>query len=177
VMACRTELFARLATATDATATTLALARAREARMPTAELNLFTAWSELITVGETQIALPADAIPLLEVTLEALLRVQDFEVFELLLGLLERTTLDKREQRQLLAEMYLRRGFLASAAEEWMAICQEQPDVRALLGLGQIAQAQGMSQEAIDFAAAALAHEPENPTAAHLLSAAQAIAA
>ena len=76
--------------------------------------------------------------------LEALLRVQDFEVFEVAVALLERTPLSPRERREVLAELYLRRGFPASAAQEWMAVCQEQPDVRALYGLARVAERQGM---------------------------------
>jgi tetratricopeptide (TPR) repeat protein len=204
VIACRTELFARLAAAQPdgrtgeqsdnqateerspdptpelaiaETAIPIALQRARSAGMPTAELDLFNAWWQLSNQGHADVVVLPSAVALLEVILEALLRVQDFEIFETLLPLLAQTTLSKREQRQLLAELYLRRGFLASAAEEWMAICQEQPDVPALLGLGQIAHARGMAREAIDFAAAALSREPENMTAARLLSSAQAIAA
>ncbi len=178
VIACRTELFARLASAGGAAAAIpAALSRAQAAGMPAAEFDLFKAWAQLGSDGAASISLSPAALPLLEVMLEALLRVQDFKVFEGLLPLLARTNLDRRAQRQLLAELYMRRGFLASAAEEWMAICQEEPDFRALLGLGQIAQAQGMSREAVDFASAALAREPENEIAAQLLSSAQAAAA
>jgi tetratricopeptide (TPR) repeat protein len=157
-----------------ATAIPTALQRARSAGMATAELDVFKAWWQLRSTGDTALVLAPDALGLLEVMLEALLRVQDFEIFEGLLELISHTTLTPRERHQLLAELYMRRGFLASAAEEWMAICQEQPDVPALLGLSQIAQARGMAQEAVEFAAAALSREPENPTAAHLLSSARA---
>ena len=107
--------------------------------------------------------------------LEALLRVQDFEAFETLLGLLARTPLGTRERRELLAEMYLRRGFAASAAEQWMAVCRREPDTRALLGLARVAVAQGMLREASDFAAAALSRDPDNEAAGSLLSQAAAV--
>jgi len=202
VMACRTELFARIAGAEHEHAAS-ALRRAREAGMPAAELDLFAAWQRLAAgrrseTGERretsghgagaaaadgggaapgEIVVSADAVPLLSTILEALLRVQDFETFETALGLLERGPLDARERRELLAGMYLRRGFLASAAEEWMAVCQAEPDVPALLGLGRVAAIQGMSREAIDFATQALSREPGNEAAATLLSQAQAVAA
>jgi tetratricopeptide (TPR) repeat protein len=167
-IACRTELFARIAGArgggadggdpnTDGTSGFVAdaLARARAAGMPRAERDLFAAWAQLAAAGSTEIELSREAVPLLAVMLEALLRVHDFEVFETLLGLLERCLVDERERRELLAEMYLRRGFAASAAEQWMAVCQREPDVRALLGLARVAAARGMSREASEFASAA----------------------
>jgi tetratricopeptide (TPR) repeat protein len=176
VMASRTELFALIAGAQE-DRIAAALERAHAAGMPAAELELFTAWQQLAFAGETAIALSAHAVGLLAVMLEALMRVQDFEVFEVLLGLLARTPLDVREQRELLAQMYLRRGFAASAAEEWMAVCQREPDARALLGLARVAAARGMPREVCDFAAAALSHEPDNLQAASLLSEAQAAVA
>ena len=113
----------------------------------------------------------------LEVMLEALLRVHDFKSFEVLLGALELTPLQPRERRELLAGMYLRRGFLASAAEEWMAVCEQEPDVPALLGLARVAAARGMAHEMSDFAAAALERDPDNEDAASLLSQAHAATA
>jgi hypothetical protein len=73
--------------------------------------------------------------------------------------------------------MYLRRGYLASAAEEWMAVCREEPDVPALLGLSRVALAQGMGREAADFADAALQRDPGNQAAQHLLARSQAVVA
>jgi tetratricopeptide (TPR) repeat protein len=116
------------------------------------------------------------AVAQLEVMLEALLRVHDFEGFEVLLGALEHTSLEPRERRELLAELYLRRGFAASAAQEWMAVCEREPDTRALLGLARVAASRDMPREASDFAAAALARDPENALAARLLSQARTLA-
>lgn len=207
----RTELFARIAGG-EVDRVEDALDRAREAGMPTYELDLFATWRELarsrieqpssssskrsspppselssplppehamrpLTVRRISAPsrqrvepLAAQAVPLLEVMLEALLRVHDFESFEVLLGTLERTPLQPRERRELLADMYLRRGFVASAAQEWMAVCEQEPDVSALLGLARVAAARGMSQEMGDFAAAALSRDPDNEDAASLLS-------
>ena len=169
VLACRTELFARIAGGDGASAGD-ALARAREAGMPAEELHLFTAWQQLASRGRTALTLPGEAVALLEVMLEALLRVQDFEAFETLLGLLPRTPLAERERRELLAQMYLRRRLAVSAAEQWMAVCQQEPDARALLGLARVAAARGMPREARDFATAALSHDPDNAEAASLLA-------
>jgi cytochrome c-type biogenesis protein CcmH/NrfG len=102
--------------------------------------------------------------------LEALLRVHDFEAFETLLGVLQRTPVTQRERHELLAEMYARRGFVASAAQEWMAVCRQKPDARALLGLARIAAARGMRREASELATAALSHDPCNDAATSLLS-------
>jgi tetratricopeptide (TPR) repeat protein len=173
VMACRTELFADIAGA-DAVSATAALDRARVAGMPAEELDLFVAWHRLVFGGQSATTLSGQSVPLLAVMLEALLRVQDFEVFEVLLGLLEHTPLPARERREMLAEMYLRRGFATSAAEEWMAVCEQQPDSRALLGLARVAAVRGMTREASDFAAAVLSIDPDNEPAASLLARSQA---
>jgi tetratricopeptide (TPR) repeat protein len=183
--ACRSELFARLAGGEHA-GLAETLRRARQAGMPAAELDLFTAWGEL--AGTTRIApptdsggappeLPAGAVPLLERILRALLRVHDFKAFETLLPLLERTPLPPRERRELLAQAYLDRGFPASAAEEWLAVCRAAPDERALLGLARVAERQGLDTEAIDFAQAVLARDPEQGAAADLLARVRARAA
>jgi tetratricopeptide (TPR) repeat protein len=176
VLACRTELFGRIAGA-DAVGAAAALERARAAGMAAAELDLFTAWQQLADRDQTSIALASEAVPLLAVMLEALLRVQDFIGFQTLLGLLGRTPLCERERRELLAQMYLRRRFAASAAEQWMAVCEREPDARALLGLARVAVAGGMPREASDFASAALSRDPDNEEAANLLSEVQTIAA
>jgi tetratricopeptide (TPR) repeat protein len=166
--ACRTELFARIAGG-DAAGTPAALERARDAGMSAEELDLFRAWAEIVTRGCTKIALSREAQAPLTVMLEALLRVHDFESFEALLRLLERCPVGERERRELLAEIYLRRGFVAAAGEEWMAVCRQRPDAEALLGLARVATAGGMPREAGEFAAAALARDPDNEAAASLL--------
>jgi tetratricopeptide (TPR) repeat protein len=168
-LACRTELFARIAGG-DVSGAVQALARAREAGMPGDELQLFCAWHEIASSGQTSVTLTSEAVGLLELMLEALLRVQDFETFEVLLGVLGRAPLVERERRELLAQMYLRRGLEVSAAQEWMAVCEEKPDARALLGLARVAAIRGMPREAREFATAAISHEPENAQAAALLA-------
>ena len=169
VIARRSELFARIA-GSDVAGAAVALERAHAAGMEREELDLFTAWLQLATRGQTEIALVEDAVAPLAVMLEALLRVHDFEVFETLLELLARTPVAQRERHELLAEMYTRRGFAASAAQEWMAVCRQEPDARALLGLARIAASRGMRREASEFAAASLSHDPDNDAATSLLS-------
>jgi hypothetical protein len=75
----------------------------------------------------------------------------------------------ERERRELLAQMYLRRGFLRSAGREWMAVCEQQPDVRALVGLGNVALANDQVETAATFASQALSLEPLNEAARTLL--------
>lgn len=167
VMSSRTELFALLVSGASPGGIEDALARAASAGMPAAELALLQAWSALD--GAPQMQLEEAAVPLLSVMLEALLRVQEFKAFEQLHALLERTPLSERARRQMLAEMYLRRGFLASAAEEWMAVCDQSPDVPALIGLASVADRQGMGEQAVELARAALERDPDNEAALELL--------
>jgi tetratricopeptide (TPR) repeat protein len=168
---CRSELFARIAGGEPIKAGA-ALARAQGAGMAPAELELFGAW--LTLAGGKQLAeeceLAGEAVELLGTMLEALLRVHDFTAFEVAVQLVERTPLPVRERREQLAELYLRRGFAASAAEEWMAVCAAAPDARALFGLARVAERQGMDVEAVDFAQAALELAPAHAGAAALLA-------
>jgi len=142
--------------------------RAHEARLPTVELELFDAWANLERGEPAGLQLKLGAIGLLGVVLEALLRVQQFEAFERLVGLLRGSELAVREQHELLALIYLRRGFVASAAEEWLAVCADRPDVRALVGLARIATTRGMSDTGAVFAAKALELEPDHAEAQRL---------
>jgi tetratricopeptide (TPR) repeat protein len=164
-MAARTECFASiLAGGRDLQAV---LARARTVGLPAHELELFGTWS-LAALGQ---GVDSAAAGLAIVMLEALLRVQDFQSFEVLLGVFEAVELEPRERREMLADMYLRRGYAASAAEEWMAVCQADPDARALVGLARVAAVRGMTTEVSDFAKAALRHDPDNAMATKLLAA------
>jgi tetratricopeptide (TPR) repeat protein len=170
----RLDLFARIA---DGASDGLeeAFDRARAVGMRPSEIELFDGWRELVSSGRTERRPSIAATKRLLGMLDTLLAAQDFEGFELLLGLLAGSPLTERERREELAEMYLRRGFLASAAEEWMAVCNEAPDAQALLGLSRVALAQGMQQESEDFASAALELDPESEAAAALLANSQLI--
>jgi tetratricopeptide (TPR) repeat protein len=168
-IACRTELFGSIASGKRERIPG-ARARALEAGLAADELAVFDAWSE-IEAGATPLRrLPAGSVALLEVILEALLRVQDFIAFEKLVALVPITGIPQREQRELLGSLYLRRGYLASAAEEWMAVCEEQPDARALVGLAQVAAAHGLPGDAATFAAQALKLDRSNRIAGALLA-------
>jgi hypothetical protein len=86
--------------------------------------------------------------------------VTETDAFITLLSVFARVQLPERQRRELLATMYLRRGFLESAADEWIAVATTAPDASAMLGLAQVALARGYEQDAVDFAAEAVRLEP-----------------
>jgi tetratricopeptide (TPR) repeat protein len=167
VVVVRSELFARLLTR-DHQGAEAALDRAERAGLPAGERQLYASWLAYQR-GATAPAPPAAGLSLLTLMLESLLRVQDFENFESLLPLLERTPIAERERHELLAQMYLRRGFLRSAGREWMTVCEKQPDARALVGLASVALANGQAAAAATFASQALSLDAANETATKLL--------
>ena len=125
-----------------------AFAYAAAAGVDPAQLAVFAAWRG----GDSA---PANgsrpsAAPLLTVMLEALARLEDFDGFERLAGVVELLDLPWREQRELLAGVYYRRGFLESAANEWFGVVERLggPDERALLGMALLAEAQGLHEDA-----------------------------
>jgi tetratricopeptide (TPR) repeat protein len=141
------------------------------AGLPVAERDVFAAWMAIEDGRPAPRALPVAGIGLLGVVLENLLQARDFKAFERLLPALEYSELPVRERRELLGATYLRHGYLASAAKEWMAVCSEQPDVRALVGLARVAAAHGQPEDAATFAAGALELDPGNALASELLAA------
>ncbi|MGO9751592.1 MAG: glycosyltransferase [Solirubrobacteraceae bacterium] len=159
VVAARSELFGWIAAGEFGNASD-ALGRAAQAGMQDAELALFGSWLGLRTGASAPQSVPLAAWKLLETILEALLRVQDFENFATVLPQVTRSGLPVREQRELLGRIYLRRGFLRSAAQEWMAVVNEAPDARALLGLARVSLANGQPDPAQTFASRALVLDP-----------------
>ena len=169
-VAVRSELFGRLA-AGELEVVPAALERAARVDLNPAERALFRSWLDraagATSTSQTQLA----AVPLLATMLEALLRVQDFTTFEALHPLLVDSELPERERRELLASIYLRRGFLKSAAREWMTVCEQAPDLRALIGLAQVSQAHGLPEAAATFAEQALTLDASSAPARALLEA------
>jgi tetratricopeptide (TPR) repeat protein len=150
--AARTALFARLADGAPEAEVTAALQRARAAGLDGAELEAFAAW--VAVRGGAPVPgrgrIPAPAAPVVLTMLEALLRLEAFDPFAALLAVAEALALPPRERRERLAALYLRRGFLESAADEWVAAVQEHgADVRALRGLSAVAAARGMDEDAV----------------------------
>jgi hypothetical protein len=114
--------------------------------------------------------IPAAALTLLDLILDALLRVQDFKNFEQVVDLLADVEgQSERERRERLALIYLKRGFVKSAARAWLIVCEQKPDVPALLGLAEVARRAGQPQNAVTFAEQALALEPGNGRASAII--------
>jgi tetratricopeptide (TPR) repeat protein len=142
VPAARSELFARVLSGEGAAG---AAGRAAERGLPAAELDLFAAWAAAAAYP----ALDPAVVGPLATMLEALLRVEEFDAFEGLLPALAATGLPARRRHSILAEIYFRRGFLDSAADEWATSCEEEgPDAEALAGLARVAAARGLSEDA-----------------------------
>jgi hypothetical protein len=160
----RTELFARIV-AGDAAAAATAAARAAADLAPV-ELAGYDAWRR-VAAGETPAPVPADGVPGLVVAFEALLRVQEFDAVAGVLAAIEHSALPVRARRELLANVYLRRGFLESAGDEWMAVCNEGPgpDADAFVGLAQVAWGLGAHADAVVFASEAAELDPHHPGA------------
>jgi tetratricopeptide (TPR) repeat protein len=167
-LACRIELLARIGRS-EPEAVRSALARAARAGLPQAEQAVFAAWAQMADGGDLVQGLPVAGVPVLAVILETLLAAGDADRFNALLPALPASRLAPREQRELLAGMFLSNGLLPQAAQEWMAVCAEQPDVRALIGLAQVAERSGMPEDAATFAAGALELDPQSTAARELL--------
>ena len=164
-----TQAFAAIVTGDEALLDE-ALFRAERVGTPDADRAMLAAWSG----RDDGSALSLRALPRLLTCLEALLRVHAFDPFGRLLPLAERVDgLPPRERHELLAQIYLRRGFLDSAAEEWATACDEQgaPDARALAGLAQVAAAGGNADDARVFAEGALELDPGAAPASRVLAA------
>jgi glycosyltransferase involved in cell wall biosynthesis len=146
-----------------------ALARARAGLSEIAH-EVFGMWLAIASGVPSPRPLPVAGATLLTAILETLLRARSFQQFELLVPALENSDLPTRQRRELLGEMYLRHGFLASAAKEWMAVCADGPDTGALLGLARVAVANDQPQDAAVFASGALELEPGNVAAAEILT-------
>ena len=165
------ELLFASAAAGDPARTAVALARAEAVGVTQPELETYRAWAALRHGEPAPRVLTEAAGEVVLTVLEALLRVHEFESFEAVLGLLDRVAFDPRDRRERLARLYLRRGFLASAAEEWLAVAAEGPDADALVGLAQVSFAVGEPGEALALARDALAIDPDSSRARKLIGA------
>ncbi len=169
-VAAAAELFARAAAA-DAAGLAGALERAPGHRVAPHDLALYRAWAAALAGRPLPATLPAAAGATALTACEALLRVVDVDAFAVLHSLVERIEIDPRERREALAQIYLQRGFLDSAADEWIAAAQTAPDARAYVGLAQVALARGFRDDARALGEEALAVDPGNPAAARLCEA------
>ena len=167
-LACRLELCGLMG-ADDPAAARAALGRAAQAGLPAVERQVFEAWTAIAEGAPAPPALPGAGVPLLGTIMELLLGAGDIARFDRLLPALQDAQLADREKRELLAGMYLKHGYLVPAAKQWMAVCSDAPDARALLGLARIAVAQGMIEDAAAFATGALELDPASLPARELL--------
>ena len=109
-------------------------------------------------------------------SLDRLLELQEFEAFESLAGLWNTLPLPERDRRELLAGIYMARGFLDSAAEEWLAIAASEPTGPALAGLARVAHARGLADDARVLVDEALRLDPTIAEARALRDALEAAA-
>jgi tetratricopeptide (TPR) repeat protein len=145
----RTDLFARLADGTQADAQ-------RAHALPDEERAVFAAWQAVRSGIAAPASLPAAAAAPVLIMLDALARLQALDAFGDLVAVLEAVAMPWRERRQALAELYLRHGYADSAAEEWLAACEQGGiDVPALRGLAAVAVARGLDEDAQVLAAEA----------------------
>ena len=148
-----------------------ALDRARRAGLSRAEGTVFETWAATAEGTADTPPVSVAGAPLLGVILETLLQGADGERFVALLPVLERSQLARREQQELLAQMYLKAGLMDRAAQQWLAAAGEAPDVRSMVGLAQVTLAQGMTDDAANFVNAALELDPASTQARALLRA------
>jgi tetratricopeptide (TPR) repeat protein len=171
----RTEVFALLASG-EVEGAARALERGR-GEMPAGEPELFGAWLEAALGEALPETLPAQSAQMLTTTLEALLRLREVDAFGMLVPLIERVGLSPRSRRELLASMYMRRGYLESAADEWISVIQELgPDAPALTGLALVAKAREMPDDALVFAREANTLDPGYAAASRLVSSLELVA-
>src|SRR5262245_57215972 len=147
------------------------------AALPAAERELFEAWHVLLADGKADGMLRPATLAAAATLLEALLKVGEFDAFQTLHELYVRIEVDPATRSELLAAIYFRRGFLDSAADEWIASYQAEAAPGALLGLAHVAVAKGLADDALAFCPEALELEPANTEAATLRDALLARAA
>jgi tetratricopeptide (TPR) repeat protein len=165
----RTEVFALLVSG-ELEAAGRAIERCRNEMLP-GEPELFGAWLVAARGESLPQSLPGASAQMLTTTLEALLRLREVDAFALVVPLIERVGLSPRDRRELLASMYMRRGYLESAADEWISVVQELgPDAPALTGLALVAKAREMPDDALVFAREARALDPAYAAASQLVT-------
>jgi tetratricopeptide (TPR) repeat protein len=148
--AARTALFGLMAAGAPDDEVRDALDWATTAGLPDGEIRALHIWLAA-RGGEAPrpASVPATGAALTLTMLEALLRLEAFELFASLLPVAEAVALPGRDRHDLLARMYLRRGFLESAGDEWIAAIEEHgPYAEALAGLSEVAAARGMDEDA-----------------------------
>jgi tetratricopeptide (TPR) repeat protein len=151
----------------DLAAAERAAGLARTAGAPEELLGLLAGWLARARGQASERPVPAAALPTLTAAFERFLAASDVDRAVELLPLFEDVDgLDPRMRRELLAAIYLRRGLVDLAADEWAAACEEHgPDSRALLGLARVAAERGSVEDALTFAEAAVELDPGSDAA------------
>jgi tetratricopeptide (TPR) repeat protein len=131
----------------------------------------YEAWATALAGGTLPAAIPLAAAPAAATALEALLKVEEIDAFAAVVPVYQRIALPAAERAEVLARIYFRRGFLDSAADEWIDAYERQPEARQLVGLAQVAYAKRLPEDALELARGALQLEPGNEDAARLVRA------
>ena len=138
-------------------------------QLPAAQLVAYRAVLRTLTSPDVAVTL-ADAHAL-STLLDELLAAQRFAAFELVLRAWELAALDVGDRDDILARIYLGRGFVDSAAELWSRAWEERQDTRAVVGFARIHAQQGDTKAARDLAGEALGLDPSLTEARDLLAA------
>ncbi|HEY3612237.1 MAG TPA: hypothetical protein VGK92_00955, partial [Gaiellales bacterium] len=132
------------------------------------EAALFGAWHALLAGAAVPDVLPGELFGVTVTLLEALLRIAEFTAFETLHALYARIDVAPALRSDVLAAVYFRRGYLDSAADEWIACVELEPSAGALLGLAHVALAKDLPADAALMLDEAQLLEPDNADAAAL---------
>ncbi|HET6171003.1 MAG TPA: glycosyltransferase [Gaiellales bacterium] len=143
-----------------------AIERAARLQVAIGELELYRAWTAVLT-GAPIHPLPAAALEPALGALEALLRAREFGVFGRLVAAYECIDLPPEQRQNRLAQLYLRCGYVDSAEEEWQ---RGALDADALVGLAQVALVREQPLEAAALAAEALERDAASEPARRLVS-------
>lgn len=106
----------------------------------------------------------------LSTLLDELLAEQRFAAFETVLRAWDAVALDTGDRDEILARIYLGRGFVDSAAELWSRAWEDRQDSRAVVGFARIHARQGDAEAARELAGEALELDPTLLEAQELLA-------
>ncbi|MFN8224889.1 MAG: glycosyltransferase [Gaiellales bacterium] len=123
-----------------------------------------------VLTGDGDVVIPIDVTPALSTLLDELLAAQRFAAFEVVLRAWEASALETGDRDDILARIYLGRGFVDSAAELWARAWDDRKDTRAVVGFARIHARQGDNEAARELAAEALELDPELAEAQELLA-------
>lgn len=134
------------------------------------ERAFYAAWYARLTGGSAVLPADANAAAQLLLNLEALAKLERADEFEALVPMLAQAVPDQRERHLLLGSLYLRRQFIDMAGDEFLAVAQQfGPDPQTLTGLGKVATAKEMWQDAEVFLSESLKMDPDQADASTLL--------